>query len=280
MVLARPERAKTLKTKFGMFARLGLVSSLALALPLTGCRKVVKLAAVANKSRKLLEEKEEIGPATGPYAPSPDDKRNGFFSARERPRGPGTITPMRSEPGGVRGKIYSTAEKHKVVRNGVEGMEIITSFNVENHAGEPVTVAAYFFNGLHEPMEDEDGEYATAGGQIATSVSATPGYAYTDYEDLVLFIPYSQFHHEGDWVHFVEYDLLIHSRKKGGFLATRKGDRFYLRSGTLAEDVNIVDMSGQSSSLEDNQKKERKKAEAKARKERDAARARRAKETR
>lgn len=58
------------------------------------------------------------------------------------------------------------------------------------------SVAVYFLYNKKEPdpLKDKNNTYATASGNVATYLDITPGYDTAYYNNLTLFMPYSELH--------------------------------------------------------------------------------------
>ena len=90
--------------------------------------------------------------------------------------------------------IHDVAIDHNVTVDGMQGMRLHVQFTINGLQDVPCQVSAYFAFADGDPLFDYNDAYHTVDGQVSTWVDMTPGYAETFYEDLQLFIPYSELH--------------------------------------------------------------------------------------
>jgi len=79
-----------------------------------------------------------------------------------------------------------------VVENGETGVRIHVKFSVYQSKNVLSELVVRFFNG-DDALMDSDGKFKNASGEVAVKRDLKPGWDSTDYNDLKLFIPYSQF---------------------------------------------------------------------------------------
>jgi len=84
--------------------------------------------------------------------------------------------------------------EHNVMENNVKGMVLHANFDVNNHKGEKLQVAAYFKYANGRVVKDINKRYNTVDGQAATHVNITPGYDNATYSDCKMFFPYDELH--------------------------------------------------------------------------------------
>ena len=90
-------------------------------------------------------------------------------------------------------KIHKIWLEHNVVVNDQRGMRIHTKFDVNNHKGQELELAAYFYDKNGTKLLDDDGLYRSPGGQVGVgSETLIPGFDRTSYNDQILFMPYEQ----------------------------------------------------------------------------------------
>jgi hypothetical protein len=75
-----------------------------------------------------------------------------------------------------------------------QGMRIHVSFNISGFQGRNRQAVAYFYNTNGSALKDFDQTYYTKDGNVCALADFSPGYDNTDYNDLQIFMPYSQFH--------------------------------------------------------------------------------------
>lgn len=92
------------------------------------------------------------------------------------------------------------------VRKDQNGLLIHLNFEIQGYEHASCLAVAYFRYANDSPLQDIDNEYQSADGQVCTSTSFSPGYEKTIYEDLQLFIPYSQLHVVAG-AHELEFDV-------------------------------------------------------------------------
>jgi hypothetical protein len=81
-----------------------------------------------------------------------------------------------------------------VTQNGVSGMKVHLTFDIQNMKGRNGRVIAYFDSPKGTGVKDKNGKYCTNGGNVCTSIDICPNYDNTIYDDLDLFIPIDELH--------------------------------------------------------------------------------------
>lgn len=74
------------------------------------------------------------------------------------------------------------------------GVLIHLVFGIDGFRKAECRAVAYFYDSDGNPLKDFDDRFRTEDGRVSTGTDFSPGYDETSYEDLQLFIPYSQFH--------------------------------------------------------------------------------------
>lgn len=101
----------------------------------------------------------------------------------------------RGEPSGKNGKPTAVFKDVRfdddVVENGETGLRIHVKFSVYQAKNVLSELVVRFFNG-DDALTDSDGKFRNASGEVAVKRDLKPGYDWTDYNDLTLFIPYRQ----------------------------------------------------------------------------------------
>ena len=82
-----------------------------------------------------------------------------------------------------------------------EGIKIHVSMKATNLRGCSVRVVCLFYFDDGRQINDTDGLYKTSSGQVCTSVNVTPSYDESTWQDLQLWIPYTQIKSKHDWKH-------------------------------------------------------------------------------
>ncbi|MCM1348482.1 MAG: WG repeat-containing protein [Firmicutes bacterium] len=98
------------------------------------------------------------------------------------------------DPTAKSGYVDKVWVSHNVMDGGRKGMRIHVKFHVANCQYEDGQCVAWFAFSDGTRLKDFDGSYKTIDGQVSTSTKFRPGYENTVYEDLQLFIPYTQLH--------------------------------------------------------------------------------------
>jgi hypothetical protein len=115
-------------------------------------------------------------------------------------------------------QINNVKTEHNVYQNGRKGMKVHVNFNVKNHQGSPLRVAAYFRWQSGHPLGDENGAYRAVDGQVATGEVVTPGYESTNFNDFVLFLPYEELDIKQPGIHWLKYRVRLYSMKSNSFI--------------------------------------------------------------
>lgn len=96
------------------------------------------------------------------------------------------------------GPISASVERvwvdHGVYQNEMKGMMIHVKFNVKNALERKGKVIAYFSYQDGSALEDYNGKYCTQSGKVCASSEFSPKYTNTNYNDLKIFMPYSELH--------------------------------------------------------------------------------------
>lgn len=90
------------------------------------------------------------------------------------------------------GNIQRVWAEHNVYEGNEKGMRIHTKLSVKDNVGWPTRVVAYFYDKSGRKLMDDDGSYRTDDGQVSTGKTVNPPYESTLYENLSVFIPYSE----------------------------------------------------------------------------------------
>lgn len=82
---------------------------------------------------------------------------------------------------------------HNVFQGGLKGMKIHLNMNVYNLRSKSCGAIAYFYTESGTALIDKNRSYYTSDGKVSSlMVSFTPGYDNTIYNDLVIFMPYTE----------------------------------------------------------------------------------------
>ena len=95
---------------------------------------------------------------------------------------------------GEHATIKSLKTDHNATQDGQIGMLIHLDCTVHRHLNKQCMVVAYFTFQNGEALKDFDGTYTTADGKVSASAQFTPGFENTRYQDITVFMPYSQLH--------------------------------------------------------------------------------------
>lgn len=89
-----------------------------------------------------------------------------------------------------------------------KGMRIHLQFNLKNLKGTACRAAVWFYFDSGQPLLDYNGRYNTVDGKVSVGTDFLPTYDSSDFNDLVLFIPYDEFHlTSGEYSLFLEANL-------------------------------------------------------------------------
>lgn len=91
---------------------------------------------------------------------------------------------------------------YDIFENGLKGMRIHVKFSVYEMRNVDAFLAVRFQRADGKMLRDKDGRFASPEGDVAVYKAIRPGYDPTDYEDLTIFMPYTQMDLDGG-----EYDL-------------------------------------------------------------------------
>lgn len=118
-----------------------------------------------------------------------------------------------------------------VTENGAFGMRIHLKFAANNLLGRECVAAAYFYDSSGQTLKDTNKIYQTNAGGVSTSTNFTPGYKNAVYEDLTLFIPYSELELPVG-SHDLKYQLAIYSKDNNQFYGEFQWYDFKVNSST------------------------------------------------
>ena len=95
----------------------------------------------------------------------------------------------------VTGSIRNIWVDHNVTDSyGNYGMRIHVKFDINGMLNRTGIVAAYFYNSNGNALRDTNSNYRTTDGNVATHVNFTPNYENCTFNDLSIFMPYSELH--------------------------------------------------------------------------------------
>jgi tetratricopeptide (TPR) repeat protein len=114
----------------------------------------------------------------------------------------------------ITGRVEKVWVDHNIYQNGYKGMKIHVKFTVYNMLGKTGNCVAYFEYSNGTNLRDYNGSYRTKSGTVSTSTSFTPNYENCIYENLVVFIPYSELHLSSGGTHSLRFKVEIHSSRK------------------------------------------------------------------
>lgn len=83
---------------------------------------------------------------------------------------------------------------HNVNLNGNKGMIIHVKFDIYGMLNKTGQCAAYFYYSNGNPLKDNNQSFRTSTGNVATHVNFTPNYDGCTFNDLTIFMPYSELH--------------------------------------------------------------------------------------
>jgi len=91
-------------------------------------------------------------------------------------------------------QIKSVKVDYNVYENGVKGMNIKVSFDVQGMKGQTGLVAAYFYFKNGDKLKDYNNYCHTGDGAVATHKNYKPEWDNTTYTDFNIFMPYDELH--------------------------------------------------------------------------------------
>ena len=106
---------------------------------------------------------------------------------------PGSTTAGGAPANSISATFKNLTVDFDVYENSQKGMRIHTKFSVKNMKSTEGFVAIYFEKKNGDRLKSSNSDYRSSSGQLAVYKAITPGYDESDYNDLVLFIPYSVF---------------------------------------------------------------------------------------
>lgn len=98
---------------------------------------------------------------------------------------------------GVSSFIHNIWVEHNVYRDNEKGLVFHVDFEVENMNGKTGTCACYFYDESGKALTDLDKRCRTEDDKVSVGEDFTPTSDKCRFEDVQLFIPYSQFHLNG-----------------------------------------------------------------------------------
>jgi len=84
--------------------------------------------------------------------------------------------------------------EHNQTEDGQAGMRIHVKFNIYHYKGIKGYAIAYFYDKAGKPLKDFNQKFYTNDGNVSASNHFTPGFDNTIYNDLQIFIPYTELH--------------------------------------------------------------------------------------
>lgn len=95
----------------------------------------------------------------------------------------------------VNGSIINVWTDHNVTDSyGNNGMRIHIKFDINGMLDRTGRAAVYFYYANGNPIKDTNDSYCTSNGDVATHVNFTPSYENSRFDDLNIFMPYSELH--------------------------------------------------------------------------------------
>ncbi len=100
-----------------------------------------------------------------------------------------------SNSSNVTGNVRNVWVDHNVSDSyGNKGMKIHVKFDINGMQNRRGQAAAYFYYTNGNPLKDTNGRCCTSDGNVATHVDFTPNYDNCSFNDLSIFMPYSELH--------------------------------------------------------------------------------------
>lgn len=106
--------------------------------------------------------------------------------------------------------------QYDVKEKGRNGMRIHVKFSVYNMKGMDGHLAIYFIDEDGNKLQDSNGKYNSTAGDVAVYYAIRPGFQTTDYDDLSVFMPYTELDlDDGDYNLKIDADVIY---KNGGLV--------------------------------------------------------------
>lgn len=94
----------------------------------------------------------------------------------------------------VSAEILDIQQEHNIIIDSSLGMNIHVKFEIDNMLDKDCECAAYFYDDKKRVLKDTNQRYHSADGVVSVGTHIKPNYTNCIYNDLVLFIPYSELH--------------------------------------------------------------------------------------
>ena len=104
------------------------------------------------------------------------------------------FTPRQRQQLAPSATIKEVRPEFDVERQGIRGMDIHLAFSVLNATDHTFAAAAHFYFAAGMPLRDFNGEYCAPDGTVFVGRTWQPGRIYLGYQNVVLFMPYSELH--------------------------------------------------------------------------------------
>lgn len=142
-----------------------------------------------------------------------------------------------------KGGITSVTQEHNVTKDGEKGMKIRVKLDMTGYDGNGY-VAAYFYDGLKNPIIDTDGKYCTEEDVPKAATHENFGPAYGNQADgLEIFMPYNQLHQAGTDARKLYFKIDIGYESGSGLGKAYSDDTYYGFSFTPWQPYLTVDGS-------------------------------------
>ena len=105
------------------------------------------------------------------------------------------------------GKINNVTLNLDQYSEGVKGVQIIASLEIDNAAGLNCQLIAWFEFSNGQVLKDGNGRYKSGNGQVATYDNFSPRYESSVYKAFKLFLPYDELHLEKEGRHDIRFNL-------------------------------------------------------------------------
>lgn len=109
------------------------------------------------------------------------------------------------------------------------GMQINIHFSVANLVGQRITVAALFGFQGGQSLRDMDGNFTTTDGDVCVTADVSPQYQDTEWQQLALFMPYSQLH-MAPGQYNLEFEVQVAGRN-GATIYANSGPQYFTYTG-------------------------------------------------
>jgi hypothetical protein len=136
---------------------------------------------------------------------------------------------------------------YNVVESGAKGMRIHTKFTTYEMKNLPSYLAIYFLYDNEKPIKDKNGKFTSTAGDVAVYREMLPQYDPADFNDLTVFMPYSELDlPDGVWDLKMDVKLIY---KQGGLIQNLTMYDFTYRQGNQTTTTNTSSVTAKANRI-------------------------------